>query len=1003
MAAGEVLLSGTQLDDGTTNSHASAPNVLDANGITQWSTSPGAAQGWVGIDAGAACLLTRVRLSPNGGYEDGSLNATMQAANEATFSVVSGVAFAQGKANHINGTNNASVTANFTNAQTAGNTNVIFVGFSASAVISGVTDTSGNTYNLVSGPSGSVHLSCYVASNILAATAGANTVTVAFSVNSDFPDIHALEYSNIVASPFDAASNNSGTGTAVDSGNLTTTNANDILICYLAGSGSPVTTAGSGFTLRLTEASWDGSSEDKVVVATGTYSGSFTTGTSVNWQCKCVALKASGAPSPLTFASVSARPVTGTLLNEYSASSLGGSLYRYFRFNGSTGNFGAIADLDFIAQYTSGVVASAVAPTIAPPGGQYDLPVVVTLSSITTDAALWYTIDGTTPSAGGGTSVKYTGPFVINSTATLQVIAVSANVSNSRITSAKFYVPSAFVSTDNPIDNRGYPFIARINPYYYLDPVSQYWYCYTQNVDNPGVATFGYTGFDVYRSGDMRNWTYRANVLGPGAGLAKNYAHYQGRPAILYNAANSNYVMYVNGDPGSGSAGKCVYTATSIEGPWTFVANYLTIEGLTANGDHSLFLDTDGVTAYLLFGISGGGGGLHITRLTSNYQTSDGTNNITLSQAAVGGNTCEAPHLVNYQGYYYMMCSSYSQWKPNLNYYLTSSASNPLSGWAYQGNPFQVSADANSLGQAGTFYGLTVSQSNTIAYNTQVQQLLPLPSRRAVIYVGDRFETGLGPSTGSSTTANFQAHRAIILPVSFPSPGAMSIGWLSSWSLESTFPHISGSAAAPSGLAVSGSTATWINNESNPHNIYLDTSSDAHFVQNSASQVLTPGSTSATLLATRAYYRVRAVNVNGTSTSPFVTVVAPVRNIPQAYTWTNSYGTQSEYSFAAPSVMEPPQTSNKTPGVPFHVPDAQTVLPSSSFVPAGGNGLVICGGAGAIQYNINGTWVTVATLTANQAFYVMADGANVQWNNPTGGSLIFTFYRELSPLYPSFK
>jgi len=73
----------------------------------------------------------------------------------------------------------------YTAAQVAGDLNVVVVGWNDStAVVSAVTDSSGNTYALAVGPtvqSGYASQSIYYAPNIASAAAGANTVTVTFA------------------------------------------------------------------------------------------------------------------------------------------------------------------------------------------------------------------------------------------------------------------------------------------------------------------------------------------------------------------------------------------------------------------------------------------------------------------------------------------------------------------------------------------------------------------------------------------------------------------------------------------------------------------------------------------------------------------------------------------------------------------------------------------------------------------------------------------------------
>src|SRR5262249_46012117 len=95
----------------------------------------------------------------------------------------------------------ASVAVKFTAAQTAGNFNVVVVGWNdATAQVQAVTDTMGNTYQRAVGPTvraGSGSQSIYYAANIAAASANSNTVTVTFTPSAAFPDVRIAEYSGV--------------------------------------------------------------------------------------------------------------------------------------------------------------------------------------------------------------------------------------------------------------------------------------------------------------------------------------------------------------------------------------------------------------------------------------------------------------------------------------------------------------------------------------------------------------------------------------------------------------------------------------------------------------------------------------------------------------------------------------------------------------------------------------------------------------------------------------
>lgn len=91
--------------------------------------------------------------------------------------------------------------AAFPNAQTAGDTIVVFVGTNVKTdIVTGVTDTAGNHYVRGGVQFGSLNnftVTMYYATNIKAANAGTNVVTASFSPNAVHPEILVAEYSGI--------------------------------------------------------------------------------------------------------------------------------------------------------------------------------------------------------------------------------------------------------------------------------------------------------------------------------------------------------------------------------------------------------------------------------------------------------------------------------------------------------------------------------------------------------------------------------------------------------------------------------------------------------------------------------------------------------------------------------------------------------------------------------------------------------------------------------------
>ena len=184
----------------------------------------------------------------------------------------------------------------YTSAQAAGDLNVVIVGWNdTTTTVKSVADAKLNSYVLASGPikvAGNLTQSIYYAKNIVAAAAGANTVTVTFSTSAIYPDVRILEYSGLdTNNPFDGGAGATGTTTTADSGALTTTNANDLLIganIVATSTAAP----GAGFTQRI-DTNPDGDiAEDRVVTVVGSYHATATLSAAGSWIMQVVAFKA---------------------------------------------------------------------------------------------------------------------------------------------------------------------------------------------------------------------------------------------------------------------------------------------------------------------------------------------------------------------------------------------------------------------------------------------------------------------------------------------------------------------------------------------------------------------------------------------------------------------------------------------------------------------------------------------------------------------------------------
>jgi hypothetical protein len=214
-----------------------------------------------------------------------------------------------------------SVNVTFTGAQGAGDLNVVVVGWNDStATVSAVTDKSGNAYARAVGPtivSGQLSQSIYYAKNIVAAAAGANTVTVTFSAAATYADIRILEYRGAdLSNPVDITAAGSGSSTTSSSGAASTTNPTDLIFgANICQTGSPG--PGTGFTSRLLTQPDGDIAEDETVTAVGSYSATAPVSPAAPWIMQMVAFATpvSGDVTPPTTPSSLGALASGSQIN----------------------------------------------------------------------------------------------------------------------------------------------------------------------------------------------------------------------------------------------------------------------------------------------------------------------------------------------------------------------------------------------------------------------------------------------------------------------------------------------------------------------------------------------------------------------------------------------------------------------------------------------------------------------------------------------------------------
>jgi hypothetical protein len=252
-------------------------------------------------------------------FTTGSSNEHVAVNESATFSTQTYATptFVQVKSATTSGGTNSTLSCTFTGAQTAGNTNIVAIGFNnITSTISSVVDSAGNVYQ-VAAPltrnGTSLSQAIYYAPAI--AAAATNTITVTFSGATPSIDIRAAEYSGIATtSSVDQTASASGSSTSAVTPAVTTTLANELI--FGAGMTTGVfSAAGSGFTSRIITPGNGDILEDRAVSTVGSYTATATLG-SAAWLIQVVTFKA--AIAALTGGGGSSSPGTPLFLGDYS-------------------------------------------------------------------------------------------------------------------------------------------------------------------------------------------------------------------------------------------------------------------------------------------------------------------------------------------------------------------------------------------------------------------------------------------------------------------------------------------------------------------------------------------------------------------------------------------------------------------------------------------------------------------------------------------------------------
>lgn len=166
------------------------------------------------------------------------------------------------------------VSATYAGAQTAGNTNILAIGWNdTTASLLSVVDSAGNVYQqaMATYRGSGLSQAIYLASNISAASAGSNEVTVTFNQAVVFVDLRVTEYARVQhVNPFDAGVSANGNGSNASTGSLVVPAESELL--FAAGmTGAVFSGPGPGFTERIITAPDGDIVEDAIAPSAGSY------------------------------------------------------------------------------------------------------------------------------------------------------------------------------------------------------------------------------------------------------------------------------------------------------------------------------------------------------------------------------------------------------------------------------------------------------------------------------------------------------------------------------------------------------------------------------------------------------------------------------------------------------------------------------------------------------------------------------------------------------------
>lgn len=189
---------------------------------------------------------------------------------------------------HNDHTGSTTFTQAFPSAQSAGNTNLVFLAFGNGAPdsLTNIHDTNGNAYTFVGLIRGDAMTTLYVYISV-GIVAGANTVSVTTSVATTFPELFIMEIAG--TSGIDASAlNGGGTNLATASATSIADQCLAIGYCY---NNDTATGAGAGFALIVPVTSFGAAAEEATISPPALVTATVPLASATSWSMALVLLK----------------------------------------------------------------------------------------------------------------------------------------------------------------------------------------------------------------------------------------------------------------------------------------------------------------------------------------------------------------------------------------------------------------------------------------------------------------------------------------------------------------------------------------------------------------------------------------------------------------------------------------------------------------------------------------------------------------------------------------